>query len=69
MNINLSAEQEAFRQRVREYMASQMMTPEFKAELAQPEVSHGGGSVYWQKMRQLGADGWIRYSWPKELGG
>ncbi len=69
MNINLSAEQEAFRQRVREYMASQMMTPEFKAELAQPEVSHGGGPVYWQKMRQLGADGWIRYSWPKELGG
>lgn len=69
MNIELSAEQEAFRQRVREYMSSQMMTQDLKDELAQPDFSHGGGPVYWEKMRQLGKDGWIRYSWPKELGG
>ncbi|QQD17347.1 acyl-CoA dehydrogenase family protein [Spongiibacter nanhainus] len=69
MNIELSPAQEAFRQRVRDYMSQQMMTADFIAELANEEFSHGGGPVYWQKMRQLGEDGWIRYSWPKELGG
>jgi alkylation response protein AidB-like acyl-CoA dehydrogenase len=69
MNIELSAEQQAFSHKVRDYMSQKMMTDDFKAELACEEFSHGGGPIYWQKMRQLGADDWIRYSWPEELGG
>ncbi|WP_027948285.1 acyl-CoA dehydrogenase family protein [Haliea salexigens] len=69
MNLDLNPDQESFRQRVRKYMTEVMMTPDFVAELAQREFSHGGGPVYWEKLRQLGADGWIRLSWPKELGG
>jgi alkylation response protein AidB-like acyl-CoA dehydrogenase len=69
MNVDLSPDQQDFRQRVRDYMNDVMMTPDFVAELAQPRTSHGGGPIYWQKLRQLGTDGWIRMSWPKELGG
>lgn len=69
MHVDLSPEHQAFRQRVREYMGSQMMTADFQAELREPRFAHGGGPIYWQKLRQLGADGWIRLSWPKALGG
>lgn len=69
MQVDLDQEQLDFRDRVRDYMTRQMMTDDFVAELQQAEFSHGGGPVYWQKMRQLGKDGWIRLSWPKDLGG
>ena len=68
MIVDLNAEQHAFRDQVRDYMAS-LMTDDFLAELKQTEFGHGGGPIYWQKMRQLGADGWIKLSWPEELGG
>lgn len=69
MQVDLSAEHLAFRERVRSYMAERMMTADFLAELKEPRFAHGGGPVYWSKLRQLGEDGWIRLSWPKELGG
>jgi alkylation response protein AidB-like acyl-CoA dehydrogenase len=69
MIVDLNEEQKAFQASVRDYMKNVMMTDDFKAELDTPDLSHGGGPVYWEKMRQLGQDGWIRLSWPKELGG
>lgn len=69
MQVDLSAEHLAFRERVRSYMAERMMTADFLAELKDPRFAHGGGPIYWDKLRQLGEDGWIRLSWPKELGG
>jgi alkylation response protein AidB-like acyl-CoA dehydrogenase len=69
VNVDLNAEQLAFRQKVRDYMTQIMMTDDFKRELSQEDTSHGGGPIYWEKMRQLGKDDWIRLSWPKTLGG
>lgn len=69
MKVDLNEQQIAFRQKVRDYMTNVMMTPDFKAELKQGDLSHGGGPIYWEKMRQLGQDGWISMSWPKDLGG
>jgi alkylation response protein AidB-like acyl-CoA dehydrogenase len=69
MKVDLNEKQIAFRDTVRAYMHNVMMTPDFKAELKQEDFSHGGGPIYWEKMRQLGQDGWISLSWPKELGG
>ncbi|WP_313024320.1 acyl-CoA dehydrogenase family protein [Pseudomonas lopnurensis] len=69
MEVDLSPEHLAFRDRVRQYMSERMMTADFQAELKQPQYAHGGGPLYWEKLRQLGADDWIRASWPKALGG
>ena len=69
MDVSLNQKQLAFRQEIRDYIKNVMMTPDFIAELKVHEYGHGGGPIYWQKMRQLGADGWIRKSWPAELGG
>lgn len=69
MNTELSSQHLEFRDRVRAYMTEQMMTADFEAELQQPSLAHGGGPVYWRKLRQLGDDGWIKLSWPRDLGG
>lgn len=69
MNVELSQEHQQFRAKVRTYMLEKMMTADLQAELKMPGYAHGGGPVYWQKLRQLGEDGWIRHSWPKALGG
>jgi len=69
MNVDFNDQQRAFSAQVRDYMTNEMMTPDFVAELQQEAFSHGGGPIYWQKMRKLGTDGWIRLSWPVEQGG
>lgn len=69
MNIDYDEKQRAFQHKVRAYMRSDMMTPDMVAELKIAKYSHGGGPVYWSKMRKLGADGWIALSWPEKLGG
>lgn len=69
MKVDLNEEHQQFRATVRRYMREEMMTGDLQAELNTAGFSHGGGPVYWQKLRKLGADGWIRLSWPKALGG
>lgn len=69
MKVDLSDEHQGFRDTVRRYMREEMMTGDLQAELKVAEFAHGGGPVYWQKLRKLGEDGWIRLSWPKALGG
>src|SRR5262249_47567913 len=47
------------------YLA-ELMTPELEEEIG---TSEGGGPLYTQTLRKLGADGWLGIGWPKEYGG
>lgn len=66
MNTEFNDAQRALRDEFRAYMRT-LMTPELKAELQLS--TEGGGSLWRQAMRQMGADGWIGLGWPVEWGG
>ena len=68
MEIRLTDEQRAFRDYLRDYFAK-MMTDELRRELAQPEFQEGGGPEFRKAMKQMGRDGLLGLSWPKEYGG
>ncbi len=68
MQIEFSAEQKALQQEIKRYL-QQLFTPELTAELAAAGAEEGGGPEFRKALRQLGADGYISMSWPKELGG
>ena len=68
MNIELTAEQMALQQEVREYMKT-VMTPELLEEMKDDELKEGGGPEFRKQYARMGADGWIGLSWSKELGG
>ena len=65
MHLDLTPEQRALRDQLREYFAS-LVTPEYVTELAESE---GGGPEYTRVLRKIGADGWLGIGWPKEYGG
>jgi len=65
MHIDYTPEQHALRCELRGYFA-RLVTPEYHAELAESE---GGGPLYMQTVRRLGADGWLGVGWPREYGG
>ena len=64
MFIDLTPEQKALRQQLRDYFAN-LMTDEDRAQLKGME----GGDKYRQLIRQIGKDGWLGVGWPKEFGG
>lgn len=66
MHIDLTTEQRKFRDELRAYFAK-MMTPALLAELA--ENMEGGGPEFRRAMQQMGKDGLLGLSWPKEYGG
>lgn len=68
MQIHFTAEQEALRLRVREYMRERV-TPELIEEKKNPDYFEGGGPEFRKQFAQMGADGWISLGWPQELGG
>ena len=68
MNIELTAEQKALQQEVREYMQT-IMTPELLQEMKDEDLKEGGGPEFRKQLAKMGADGWIGLSWSKELGG
>jgi len=68
MEIQLTSEQRAFRAELRDYFAK-MMIGELARELAAPGTSEGGGPEFRKAMRQMGRDGFLGLSWPKEYGG
>jgi acyl-CoA dehydrogenase len=68
MEIQLTDAQRAFRDELRAYFAK-MMTDELQRELAQPQYQEGGGPEFRKAMRQMGRDGLLGLSWPKEYGG
>jgi 3-oxocholest-4-en-26-oyl-CoA dehydrogenase alpha subunit len=65
MYIDLTDEQKALRQELRDYFG-RLMTPELEGEVSSGE---GGGPLFRAALRQLGRDGWLGIGWPKEYGG
>jgi alkylation response protein AidB-like acyl-CoA dehydrogenase len=65
MHLDYTPEQQALREELRAYFAHLVM-PEYQAELATTE---GGGPLYTETVRRLGADGWLGIGWPREYGG
>ncbi len=68
MRIGYSPEQEELRRELRSYFA-QLMTPERAEALSASEGEMGRGNVYRETIAQMGKDGWLTLSWPKEFGG
>ncbi|MEM1114084.1 MAG: acyl-CoA dehydrogenase family protein [Pseudomonadota bacterium] len=68
MKIELTEEQQKLELDVRAYMRG-VMDEDMLAERKDPELKEGGGPVFRKKLAQMGSDGWIGLSWPKELGG
>jgi alkylation response protein AidB-like acyl-CoA dehydrogenase len=66
MDFELTGEQLRFRDELRAYFAK-MMTDELKTELA--TNLEGGGPEFRSAMRQMGRDGLLGLSWPKQYGG
>jgi alkylation response protein AidB-like acyl-CoA dehydrogenase len=64
MFVDLTPEQFALRQKVRDYF-NDLMTPELRMRLRGAEA----GDEYRQVIRKMGADGWLAVGWPKEHGG
>jgi alkylation response protein AidB-like acyl-CoA dehydrogenase len=65
VHIDLSPEQRALQQELREYFDA-LMTPERRVAL---RADHAGGRAYRDVVRQMGADGKLGLGWPKEYGG
>ncbi len=68
MDLSYTPEQERLRQELRGYFAA-LMTPERRAALAATDGEYGSGEAYRQVVRELGRDGWLALSWPREYGG
>ena len=67
MRISYTPEHEQLRRELRAYFTA-LMTPERRAAL-QGEGEYGDGTTYKEIVRQMGADGWLTLSWPREYGG
>ena len=65
MYLDYTPEQQALRRELRAYFG-RLVTPEYQAELSRSE---GGGPLYMQAVRKLGADGWLGIGWPTEYAG
>ncbi|WP_410874333.1 acyl-CoA dehydrogenase family protein [Nocardia sp. A7] len=68
MRVAYTPQQEELRAELREYFAK-LMTPERRAALSLQTGEYGEGGVYREVVRQMGRDGWLTLSWPKEYGG
>ncbi|MFD6398211.1 acyl-CoA dehydrogenase family protein [Nocardia sp. NPDC060249] len=68
MRVAYTPQQEELRAELREYFAK-LMTPQRRAALSMTTGEYGSGNVYREVVRQMGRDGWLTLSWPKEYGG
>ena len=68
MRIGYTPEQEELRRELRSYF-TKLMTPERAEALASNDGEMGRGNVYRETVAQMGKDGWLTLSWPKEFGG
>src|SRR6478735_5943482 len=68
MDLTYTPEQERLRQQLRAYFTG-LMTVDVRAALTAPEGEYGNGEAYRRVVRQLGRDGWLALSWPREYGG
>ena len=68
MRIGYTPEQEELRRELRSYF-TKLMTPERAEALASGDGEMGRGNIYRETVAQMGKDGWLTLSWPKEFGG
>ena len=69
MRIAYTPEQERLRLELRDYFG-RLMTDEVRAAIDDPaDGDYGDGDAYRAVVRQLGRDGWLALSWPREHGG
>ena len=68
MRIGYTPEQEELRRELRAYF-TKLMTPERAEALSSSDGEMGRGNVYRDTVAQMGKDGWLTLSWPKEFGG
>ncbi|BBZ24619.1 acyl-CoA dehydrogenase family protein [Mycolicibacter hiberniae] len=68
MQISYTSAQEELRSELRSYFAT-LMTPERREALSSTQGEYGTGNVYRETVAQMGKDGWLTLSWPKEYGG
>jgi alkylation response protein AidB-like acyl-CoA dehydrogenase len=68
MRIGYTPEQEELRRELRSYF-TKLMTPERAEALSSNDGEMGRGNVYRETVAQMGKDGWLTLSWPKEFGG
>ena len=69
MRIAYTPEQERLRLELRDYFG-RLMTDEVRAAIDGPaDGDYGDGDAYRAVVRQLGRDGWLALSWPREHGG
>jgi 3-oxocholest-4-en-26-oyl-CoA dehydrogenase alpha subunit len=68
MRIGYTPEQEELRRELRSYF-TKLLTPERAEALASNDGEMGRGNVYRETVAQMGKDGWLTLSWPKEFGG
>ena len=66
MELDLTTEQRKFRGELRDYFAD-MMTGALSTELS--SGGEGGGPEFRKAMKQMGKDGLLGISWPKQYGG
>ncbi len=67
MHLAYTPEQERLREQLRGYFTG-LMTPELRVALT-TGGDYGDAQAYRQVVRQLGRDGWLALSWPREYGG
>lgn len=68
MQISYTPAQEELRGELRSYFTT-LMTPERREALSSTQGEYGTGNVYRETVAQMGKDGWLTLSWPKEYGG
>lgn len=68
MRIAYTPQQEQLRAELRDYFAK-LITPERRAALSATTGEYGQGNVYREVVAEMGRDGWLTLSWPKEYGG
>ncbi|MGV0746989.1 acyl-CoA dehydrogenase [Mycolicibacter heraklionensis] len=68
MQISYTPAQEELRSELRSYFTT-LMTPERREALSSTQGEYGTGNVYRETVAQMGQDGWLTLSWPKEYGG
>ena len=68
MQISYTPDQEELRRELRSYFTT-LMTPERREALSSTQGEYGTGNVYRETVAQMGKDGWLTLSWPKEYGG
>jgi alkylation response protein AidB-like acyl-CoA dehydrogenase len=68
MQISYTPEQEDLRRELRLYFST-LITPDRRVALSSTQGEYGTGNVYRETVAQMGRDGWLTLSWPKEYGG